>query len=103
MRCDLYFCIANHTSYNYRNMEKILYSFTWTEGEPHYSDLQSKLGIAEKAIDKTFGIVEIDPMDNLYCILVDVNALPEKIKERVLKGGQAFSNPKISPFGLQEE
>ena len=102
MRCDLYFCVANHTSHNYQNMKKILYSFTWEEGEPQFSDLKSKLGIAEQAIDTDFGIVEIDPMDNLFCILVDVSALPEKIKERVLKG-QAFSNPKISPFDLQEE
>lgn len=75
----------------------VLKTFKWSGVEPTIEEIANKLEIPAEYIDKDYGIVPIDLEDNLYCILVDISALPNP------ENGSTFSNPRISPFDLEEE
>jgi len=80
-------------------MSKMLYSINWTGEKPTLEQVAQKFGFEKKDLDEDFGVVEIDPQDNLYSILVEETAIVPKDKENI-KG--PFSNPRIEPFGLEE-
>lgn len=80
-------------------MSKMLYSINWSGKKPTLEQVAKKFGFEKKDIDEEFGVVEIDPQDNLYSILVEETAIAPK-DEKNIKG--PFSNPKIEPFGLEE-
>ncbi len=80
-------------------MSKILYSINWKGENPTLEQVAKKFGFDKKDLDEDFGVIEIDPQDNLYSILVEENAIvPEDEKD--IKG--PFSNPRIEPFDLKE-
>jgi len=63
-------------------------------------NIEEKFNLSNEDIDSEFGIVEIDEVEKLYCILVS--------KSAIFKGdkgdeGQHHSNPRIAPFNLEEE
>ena len=66
--------------------------------EPEQASLEEVrrlLGLAEDEVDHHFGVVNINPSEHLYTILVDEHAA-----ERVKGAGPVrgvFSNPKIEP------
>ncbi len=76
----------------------VLFSFTWPGEPPTEEELAAKFGFPKDAIDPEFGIVEIDDIDHIYCIMIPSDDIPNSDQ-----GGQAFSNPRIEPFDLQEE
>lgn len=80
-------------------MSKMLYSINWTGSKPTLEQIANRFGFDKKDLDEDFGVVEIDPQDNLYSILVEENAVVPK-EEGDIKG--PFSNPRIEPFGLEE-
>ncbi len=80
-------------------MSKMLYSINWTGKKPTLAQVAKKLGIEKKDIDEDFGVVEIDPQDNLYSILVEETAVVLK-DTKGIEG--PFSNPRIEPFDLEE-
>jgi hypothetical protein len=58
-------------------------------------EVRRLLGLAADEIDQRFGVVNINPSEHLYTILVD-----EKAAERVKGAGPVrgvFSNPRIEP------
>ncbi len=80
--------------------DKILYSFTWEDGFPTLENVEEKFKLSPDDIDSEFGIVEIDEVEKLYCILISKNAIFHEDEENK---GQQHSNPRIAPFNLEEE
>ena len=56
-----------------------------------------RLGVAQEQIDAEFGVVNIDPEQNLYTVLVDEQAAAGASDRPGVEG--PFSNPRIEPFG----
>jgi len=80
-------------------MSKMLYSINWTGEKPTLEQVAQKFGFKNKDLDVDFGVVEIDPQDNLYSVLVEETAIVPKDAKNI-KG--PFSNPRIEPFDLKE-
>ncbi len=80
-------------------MSKMLYSVNWKGEKPSLEQVAKKYGFKTDDIDQDFGVVEIDPQDNLYSILVEEDAVAPKAAKDI-KG--PFSNPRIEPFDLEE-
>jgi hypothetical protein len=66
--------------------------------EPEQASLEEVrrlLGLAADEVDQRFGVVNINPSEHLYTILVDQEAA-ERVKDaRPVRG--VFSNPRIEP------
>lgn len=83
-------------------MSQVLLNIRCTKGAPSIDQVCKKFGFKQQELDLQFGVIEIDPKDDLYCISVDQEAV-----QRVQKsfGDDAsstegpFSNPPIAPFG----
>ena len=80
-------------------MSKMLYSVNWKGEKPTLKQIAKKYGFKTNDIDPDFGVVEIDPQDNLYSILVEEDAVEPK-DSKDIKG--PFSNLRIEPFNLEE-
>jgi hypothetical protein len=66
--------------------------------EPEQASLEQVrrlLGLAEDEVDQRFGVVNINPRENLYTILVDERAAERVRHAEPVRG--VFSNPKIEP------
>jgi hypothetical protein len=66
--------------------------------EPEQASLEEVrrlLGLAEDEVDQRFGVVNINPSEHLYTILVDQEAA-ERVKDAGPVRG-VFSNPRIEP------
>lgn len=80
-------------------MSKLLYNINWSGEKPTLEQVAEKFGFDKNDLDEDFGVVEIDPQDDLYSIMVEESAIGQKDTENI-KG--PFSNPRIEPFDLQE-
>ena len=71
---------------------------TIPSGKPGIARAAEALGVSSDALDRSFGVVPIDPAKHLYAVQVREDALP---KGRGAKGGYdgPFANPRIEPFG----
>jgi hypothetical protein len=56
-----------------------------------------RLGVEPDRIDAEFGVVSIDPEQNLYTVLVDEQVAAGAAGRPGVEG--PFSNPRIEPFG----
>ena len=73
------------------------------DNPPTIEDLRRKYALREDEIDASFGVVEVDPADHLYAVLVEESAAA-KIQPNgnwTIEG--PYSNPRIEPFGPPEE
>ena len=62
---------------------------------PTLADVSRLLGVAVAALDRTFGVVAIDPKAGLYTVLVD-----ETVAGARAPGTSGpFANPRIEPMG----
>lgn len=63
------------------------------------ADASRELGVDEAELDPDFGVVNIDPDEDLFTVLVD-----EQTAERVdgKAAGGPYANPPIEPFGPPE-
>lgn len=84
-------------------MAKVMVTIQSSDAPPTVAGIRERYGLAEQAIDPTFGVVEIDPVEHLYTILVDQEAaaLIQPTEEWEVEG--PYSNPRIEPFGPPEE
>ena len=61
------------------------------------ADAAARLGLAPDDLDAEYGVVPVDPDNQLYSVLVD-EAAGEAARGREGVRGP-FSNPRIEPFG----
>ena len=59
-----------------------------------------KLGVDAKHLDADFGVVPVDPDNNLYTVLAEESAVAGASKRRGVEG--PFADPPIGPFGPPE-
>jgi hypothetical protein len=67
------------------------------DGPPTVEDAARQLGVPVAAVDRTFGVVTIDPKQGLYSVQVDAAHLPPEQAADEFSG--PFSNPRIESFG----
>lgn len=69
---------------------------------PSIDEIQTRYALTDDEIDKSFGLVEIDPEDALYTILVEETAVAKVKPDQEIDVKGPYSNPRISPFGPPE-
>ena len=65
-----------------------------------FEDAVRRLGVDESLVDRDFGLVNIDPEQHLYAVLVDESAATGAATRAGVNG--PFSNPKIETLGPPE-
>jgi hypothetical protein len=84
-------------------MAKLMMSFRVVGSTPTIDDIQTRFSLTNEEIDRNFGVVQVDPEEDLYTILVE-----ESAADKVQPGGNIrevegpFANPRIEPFGPPE-
>jgi hypothetical protein len=63
-------------------------------------DAREQLGLDEGELDEDFGVVEIDPEQHSYTVLVEKQVAERITGQPGVKG--PFANPPIEPFGPPE-
>lgn len=83
-------------------MAKVMMTIQSRGGAPTIEALRARYGLAAEEIDPEFGVVEIDPSDGTYTILVESTAANKIEDSGEWKVQGPFANPKIEPFGPPE-
>ena len=84
-------------------MSKVMFNVHWPEGHPTVGQICQKYGLSPQDLDDQFGVIEVDPAEHVYTILVDESAAARLEPDRADRGLEGpFSNPKIEPFGPPE-
>lgn len=83
-------------------MSKLMITLKIEGATPTIDEIQAKYDLADEEIDKSFGLVEIDPEDSLYTILVVETAVAKIKPDQSLEVKGPYSNPRIAPFGPPE-
>jgi hypothetical protein len=78
-------------------MPKLMYTLKLDDKSPSLDQVKRKLDLADDDVDSNFGVVNVDPNENLYAILVDEKAAAKLDRSEAVEG--PFSNPKIETFG----
>jgi hypothetical protein len=85
-------------------MAKVMFSLIWEQGEPTIDEICERYGFQPDEIDDRFGVIEVDPQDRLYTILVDSDAAQRARGERETHPPEGpYANPPIQPFGPPTE
>jgi hypothetical protein len=80
-------------------MAKVMMSIQWPQGRPTLEQIQKLFSLSDDEIDRDFGLIEVDPAEHIFTILV------EEASAVKLRSGPSwtvsgpFSNPRIEPFG----
>ena len=83
------------------DMAKLMLTVKLDPGKASVAHVRKKLKLSESELDPEFGVVNIDPKQNLYAILVDEDAARRIGKVKDVQG--PYSNPRIEPFGPPEK
>jgi hypothetical protein len=77
----------------------VLMNVHGTDGrKPTPAEAAAQLGVTENDLDKEYGVVPVDPANNLYSVQVRADRLPPGTEAATPYRGP-FSNPRIEPFG----
>lgn len=66
---------------------------------PSIEEVKTRYGLTPDELDESFGVVEIDPTEHLYTILVDESAASKVKSTGDWSTRGPYSNPRIEPFG----
>ena len=65
---------------------------------PSLAEAAALLGVAPEDLDAAFGVVTVDPAENLYAVEIDADKVPAQTAgEGPYRG--PFSSPRIVPLG----
>jgi hypothetical protein len=78
-------------------MAKLMYTVKLDHAETSLDHVKRKLDLTDDEVDANFGVVNLDPRENLYAILVDDKAV-QKLDETEGAEGP-FANPRIETAG----
>lgn len=81
-------------------MSKVMMTITSPEGEPTVEGIIQRYDLDWDDIDRSFGVVAIDPADHAYTILVKSGAAAKIQPDQDWDISGPYSNPKIEPFGM---
>ena len=81
-------------------MSKVMVTITCPDHPPTLKEVRQKYGLRESDVDSNFGVIEIDPREHLFTILVEP-AAASKITGQPgeWEAEGPFINPPIAPFG----
>ena len=70
---------------------------------PTVEQIRQKLGLSHTDVDQDFGVVEIDPDDQLYAFMVEEQKATQVSGTSGWEIKGPYSNPRIAPFGPPQE
>ena len=77
-------------------MGSVMMTVELPPGAVSLAEAADRLGLDPGALDAEYGLVELDPGNNLYAVLVDEAAGVQASGREGVEG--PFSNPRIEPF-----
>ena len=77
-------------------MAKVMLTLKLHPREASLARVRRKLDLGPADIDEDFGVVGIDPAQNLYAVMVEEKAAGARAERRGVSG--PFSNPRIESF-----
>lgn len=84
-------------------MAELMMTVHWPGKAPTIDEIQQRFSLTEEEINKSFGVVEVDPGEHIYTFLVNETAVSKIHSQSDVKVEGPFSNPRIEPFGPPEE
>ena len=84
-------------------MAKVMVTIQAPDAAPTVAELRRRYKLRENEIDASFGVVEVDPAEHVYTVLVEESAAAKIQPSGNWKVEGPYSNPRIQPFGPPEE
>jgi hypothetical protein len=81
-------------------MSKQMLTIKLLPKDAHLAEVRRKLSLSPEDVDDDFGVVSIDPKNNLYAIMVEQAAAQKVLGKQGISG--PYSNPRIETFGPPE-
>jgi len=79
-------------------MAKVMVNLAGRAARPTLAELAAQYGLAADQLDEQFGVIEVDPQEHIYTVLVDEQAAA-RIAGAEPTSAETYSNPRIEPFG----
>ncbi|MFO0896648.1 MAG: hypothetical protein U0836_04375 [Pirellulales bacterium] len=79
-------------------MAKVMVNLSGLSAPPTLAEVQARYGLSADDLDPEFGVIEVDPEEHIYTVLVEEQAAARITGADPATGGP-FSNPPIAPFG----
>lgn len=82
-------------------MGKVILQFRDPAGPSSLEALCTRFGLRPDEVDTDYGVIEVDPQDHLYSVLVEqrvagkLAASPEVNQA----GGEIYGTPRVEPYG----
>jgi len=83
-------------------MPKVMVTIQAPDNPPTIADLRRQYKLNEDEIDTSFGVVEVDPTEHVYTVLVEEGAAAKIQPNEMWTVRGPYSNPRIQPFGPPE-
>lgn len=82
---------------------KVMVTLRVPEGEePTIEQIMARYHLGPEEIDVDYGVVEIDPRDHLWVVLVSPEAAVQIQPDQGWEARGPYANPRIEPFGPPE-
>ena len=79
-------------------MSKVMVTIKGPGAAPTVEAIKTRYGLIQGDIDEQFGVVEIDPKEGVYTVLVEEHAAAKLRPDENWSVEGPFSNPPIAPF-----
>jgi hypothetical protein len=78
-------------------MSKVMVTVKLDPQRVSLADARELLGVDADAFDQDFGVISVNPDEDLYAVLVEQDAVADMKTDEQVSG--PYSNPRIEPFG----